>query len=43
MAAVLSGVPAAAEGTWTTKAPMPDRRAEPVVGVIDGKIYVAGG
>ena len=29
--------------TWTTLAPMPTSRSSPAVGVIDGKIYVAGG
>jgi len=30
-------------GSWTTKAPMPTARIEPASGVIDGKLYVAGG
>lgn len=32
-----------ATNTWTTKAPMPQARAEMATGVIDGKLYVAGG
>lgn len=29
--------------TWTTKAPMPTSRWSPAAGVINGKMYVAGG
>ena len=32
-----------AQGTWTTKAPMPTARIGPAGGVIDNRLYVVGG
>src|SRR3989442_1500423 len=32
-----------AQGTWTTKAPMPTPRGSVVVGAINGNLYVVGG
>src|SRR5687767_7178447 len=40
--AMTNGV-SAQSGTWTTKAPMLEGRAFPGAGVINGKLYVAGG
>ncbi|MBI4200436.1 MAG: hypothetical protein HY535_08205 [Chloroflexi bacterium] len=41
--AVTAGLAAAQGGTWETKAPMPTARHGAAGGVINGKLYVAGG
>jgi N-acetylneuraminic acid mutarotase len=38
-----ASIPAAAQGTWSTKAPMPTARADTNAVVPDGKFYVIGG
>jgi N-acetylneuraminic acid mutarotase len=32
-----------AQGSWTTKAPLPSQRSAPGVGVVNGLLYVVGG
>ncbi len=39
----ISAAPAAEEGAWARKAPLPSARAEVGVAKADGKIYVVGG
>jgi N-acetylneuraminic acid mutarotase len=39
----ITAAPAAEEGTWVQKAPLPSARAEVGVARLDGKIYVVGG
>src|SRR3979490_494562 len=38
-----SAVPAAAQGAWSTKAPMPTARADTNAVALDNKLYVIGG
>ncbi len=43
MGLMLQSAAAAAQGRWTSAAPMPSARSEVAVAAVEGKIYMVGG